>query len=742
MFADFDNDGWKDLFVTNGIKRNQRYTDLDQLITRRLDSLETIAAKRGKPLTELIDVLSFVEMAPVDELTNYIYRNNGDLTFEKRIEEWGMAHSGLSYGGAYADLDQDGDLDLVVNNVDDFAAVYRNNAMDADGDAHYLKVEVRTDGGGPAYGAKVRLYKDGALWQIQELTNARGYMSKSDDVLHFGLGGLRQVERMEIIWPDGRGREWIEVEADQLLVVDGALATELPQDQPPSSRRFYDLTSKLKLTHQHRENDYNDYKKESLLPHKMSNFGPGLAVGDVNGDGLEDFYIGGAAGYAASLYLQKSNGTFVPSEQSFWDAEAAYEDIGSLLLDIDGDADLDLYVVSGGNEFTVGDELLEDRLYLNDGVGRFARSVDRLPSVRASGSRVKAADFDGDGDPDLFVGGRLVPGKYPFPAKSTLLINDGGVFTDQTEAIAPFLMQAGLVTDAVWTDFNNDDQMDLVVVGEWMPVTFLENRDGHLIDATDQVGMTPTTGWYFSILAEDFDGDGDQDFVAGNLGLNYKYKASAAAPFEVHSDDFDNNGQHDIVLSYYEHGESYPVRGRSCSSGQIPEIAVRFPDYESYGNANLLDIYGDQLSEALHYQAKNFATIYIENTDGDGFAVRPLPNQAQFSNVNSIIAQDFNGDDHLDLLLAGNLYASEIETPRNDAGMGLFMVGDGQGGFEPISTMESGFFAPHDVKDMKLIGLGKNKTPAVLVANNNYLLQVIGGDWRSAGRRGDEVVVK
>ncbi len=726
LFADFDNDGWKDLFVTNGIKRNQRYTDLDKMITRRLDSLELIAAKQKVPLEEIIDVQSFVDMAPIDRLPNYIFKNNGDLTFQKQMTEWGMTAPGLSYGGAYADLDQDGDLDLVINNVDDFAGIYRNNLREKDSENGFLRVTVQTDDQSPAYGARATLYKDGVVWQVQELTNARGYMSKSDDVLHFGLGAVINIEKMVISWPDGRTKSWSNVPANQSLLAEPTDALVDLEQSPSNPLTFCDLTTTLELDHRHRENDFNDFKKQELLPHKMSNFGPGLAVGDVNGDGLEDFYIGGATGFAGALYLQRGEGTFTVSTQGIWQEEADYEDIGSLLLDVDGDQDLDLYVVSGGNEFEVGDPLLQDRLYLNDGWGNFAKTSDRLPDMTSSGSRVKAADFDGDGDVDLFVGGRLLPGKYPYPAKSTLLINNGGVFSDQTAALAPFLMEAGLVTDAEWTDFNNDGQLDLVVVGEWMPVTMLENRSGRLENRTDLLGLQQTAGWYFSICAEDFDRDGDTDFVVGNLGLNYKYKASVSEPFQIHSGDLDHNGAHDIVLSYHEHGEIYPVRGRSCSSSQIPEIAVRFPDYESFGKANLSDIYGEELETALQLQAYTFATSYIENVGDNQYRVTQLPNESQFSNVNTIIAQDFDGDEHLDLLLAGNLYSSEIETPRNDAGMGLYMRGDGSGNFSPVPISESGFFAPHDVKDMKVLKIGRDQVPVVLIGNNNFGMQAFG----------------
>ena len=339
-----------------------------------------------------------------------------------------------------------------------------------------------------------------------------------------------------------------------------------------------------------------------------------------------------------------------------------------------------------------------------------------------SGSCVKPFDYDADGDLDLFIGGRLVPGRYPLPASSHLLENRNGTYHDVTGQIAPGLLDLGLVTAAVWTDTNSDGLQDLVVVGEWMPITMFEQVNGRFEKKNH---LDNSTGWYYQVIAEDFDNDGDDDLVVGNLGLNYKYKASLDAPFEIYYDDFDDNGKYDIVLSYYEHGETYPVRGKSCSTQQIPDISVQFPTYESFGEANLREIYGEGLDQAVHYQAVTFASAYVENKGSGNFEIQPLSNEAQISNINNILVSDFDGDQHLDLLVSGNLYASEIETPRNDAGMGLFMKGDGKGSFTPIPLLESGFFAPHDSKDMKMIHLGRQKSPAILVANNQYYLQAI-----------------
>ncbi|MGI9542717.1 MAG: VCBS repeat-containing protein [Cyclobacteriaceae bacterium] len=726
LFGDFDNDGWKDLFITNGVKRAMRNSDLDIKYNTILDSLELVAQAENMDLWETMNIMDLVEMAPIERLTNYIFRNNGDLTFDKKTEEWGLDLPTLSYGAAYGDLDNDGDLELIVNNTDDYAHIYRNNAIEQKS-GNYLRLTITNEEGGPAYGAKVRIYKDGKFWQLQELTNVRGYKSKSEDVLHFGLGDHKQVEKVEITWSYGHRLIIENVGANQSLKIDPSMTEGQVAAKPSKSYLFSEVTDQLGIHYKHIENDYDDFQKEVLLPHKMSNFGPGLATGDVNGDELEDFYVGGAAGYSGALFLQQPEGGFVRAAQTAWGNDSLYEDLGAEFFDANGDGNLDLYVVSGGNEFEPGDISLQDRLYVNDGKGNFKLERNRLPEMHTSGSKVVPADYDSDGDLDLFVGGRLLPGKYPWPAKSYILRNDNGNFVDVTEEVAPDMLKAGLVTTAVWTDFSGDGKLDLAIAGEWMPITLLKNLGGSFENVTAQAGLDQTVGWYYALVSEDFDHDGDYDFVAGNLGLNYKYKASSEEPFEIYSDDFDKNGRLDIVLSYHEQGEIFPLRGKSCSTDQMPLLKEKFPTFESFGEANLKEIYGPQLDKALNYRATTFASSYVENLGDGSFRISKLPNEAQLSSINNIIVQDYNQDGSLDLLISGNLYPVEIETPRNDAGMGLFITGDGEGNFTPVPLTESGFFAPHDAKDMKVITIGKgvNKRDVILVANNDYWLQAI-----------------
>lgn len=723
LLADFDNDGFKDIFVSNGVKNNNRFSDLQAKYDQLLDSLNYEAQKLGVDPKELIDVMDFVKLAPTDKLSNYVYKNNGDLTFKKMVEEWGLELPTLSNGAAYADLDLDGDLDLVINNIDEEALLYKNNARELD-EGNYLRLKLRTLDNASIYGAKVSLYKDDELWQFIQVANARGFMSKSEDIVHFGMGGEAVAEKVIIEWQDGSRSTLENIQTNQLLEVKQEGGQEAAPVASSSSNKqvFKEITDLLKGEEAiHRENEYDDYLKEPLLPHKMSEFGPVMAIGDVNGDQKEDFFVGGAAGFSGTLYLQNNAGGFDAIHDGAWSQDKSSEDMGLAFFDADGDGDLDLFAASGGNEFALGTPELQDRLYLNNGRGKFTKSSSALPDYRSSSSCVLPRDFDKDGDLDLFVGGRLLPGQYPNPADSKLLENRGGRFVDITNEKAPGLNALGMVTAAAWLDYNQDGLDDLVVVGEWMPVTLFAQGPENSFERQELEGLADSDGWYYEVQADDIDGDGDEDLVVGNLGLNYKYKATEEEPFEVYSYDFDENGTLDIVLSYYEHGESFPVRGKDCSTQQIPSLSEKFTTYNEFGLSNLGDIYGAKLGDALNLQAKTFASAYIENLGDGEFDFRPLPNLAQVSSVNNILIKDYDQDGHKDLLISGNLFQSEIETPRNDAGAGLLLKGNGKGEFVAVPLTRSGFFSPYDAKDMKAIRLGTREV--ILVANNRQKLQ-------------------
>ena len=722
LFADLDNDGWKDIYVTNGLLRDIRNSDATKKVAKAIES--TVAAylkknpnPQGISIWDLVDINKVLGLVPSEKLQNYVFQNKGNLRFEKKMTDWGLDQKTFSNGAAYADLDQDGDLDLILNNVNEAAFIYQNNSQ-AINQHHFLRVQLdNADAPVVKLGSKIRLYTDQGL-QFFELSNARGIYSCSEEIAHFGLGVNRQIQRLEVEWPDGKVTKINRPKPDQTLLVPYNKARKGKVTSNPT-RLFHNSTADIQLECLHEENDFDDFKKQVLLPHKMSQFGPSLAVGEVNQDGREDFYLGGAAGKVGQLWLQQADEGFQLSSVSAFEMDKLSEDTGTAFFDADGDGDLDLYVVSGGNEYAEEAAQYQDRLYLNDGTGQFQKAQDALPKTRYSGSKVLPEDFDQDGDLDLLVTGRHIPWAYPEAASSQLLKNEGGRFIDATD-LAPTLQGIGMINDAIWADLNGDSRKEMVLLGEWTAIKVLAYDGQAFQDKTATYGLAETTGWWFSIEAADMDKDGDMDLIAGNLGLNYKYQASETEPFEVYYYDFDHNGSKDIVLAYYNFGEQFPLRGRACSAEQVPEIKKKFETYDLFASANITTVYeDDNLSKALHLKANTFASVYLENQGNKGFVNHQLPMEAQWSSINDMLIEDFNQDGNLDILVAGNLYTAEVETPRNDAGIGLVLLGDGKGSFAPLSKTESGFFAPYDVKSLARI----NKTAVLVGSNNGPVLQ-------------------
>ena len=726
LIADLDNDGHKDIFVTNGIKREIRNTDAFLKIPRYVkaavrDYQKKHPGQKGLNIWDVVNLDSVLAFLPSQKLSNYAFKNNGDLTFTKKSKDWGLDQLTFSNGSAFADLDNDGDLDLVVNNINDKAFIYRNNAGQLMAN-NYLRVKLTDGENRYLTGAKVEIQHSGHL-QFFEITAARGMFSSSEQIAHFGLGKDRKVDKLTITWPDQTQTVRKNIKVNRLLEIDKSKSPARPpapsQGQEPV---FQHYTAQSGISVRHRENDFDDFSKQVLLPHQLSRFGPALAVGDVDDNGLEDFYLGGASGYSGELYLQQPEQKFHKMTGTPWEADKMSEDVDALFFDLEGDGDLDLYVVSGGNEFEAGNSNYQDRLYINVG-GKFEKAEGVLPPMPFSGSKVVPADYDNDGDIDLFVGGRLTPHAYPMPGKSFLLNNNGGKFSDVTGTAIPGLSDLGMVTDAVWTDYDLNGTTDLIVVGEWMPITLFKNTGKVFKNITAETGFMETTGWWFDIAKADFDNDGDDDYFVGNLGKNSKYKASEDEPFQVHYDDFDGNGSKDIVLSYYNFGEVYPVRGKSCSSQQIPSLRKKFKTYDLFASSDLNAIYGvDNLGKALHYAVKTFSSVFIENMGNGQFQLKELPNEAQLSGINDFIVDDFDKDGNLDVLLAGNFYAAEVETPRHDASVGLLLAGDGKNNFKVITPQDSGFYASYDVKNMEVIQVGKDKM--ILVGVNDDFLQV------------------
>ncbi|MEL6986382.1 MAG: FG-GAP-like repeat-containing protein, partial [Bacteroidota bacterium] len=646
----------------------------------------------------------------------FAFRNNGDLSFTKMVDEWGFEDKFHSNGVAYGDLDNDGDLDLVVSNIDDFISVYENNAK-----GNYLKVKVEgSDQNKMAIGAKVIVTKSGNQ-QARDVFNTRGFQSAVSPVLHFGLGNHSNLDEVKVIWPDQKVTVKTNVKANKTITIKYSDA-QSSNAQTETLTTLFNPTSaqQLGLSFKHKESTYDDFKTEILLPHMQSRNGPNIVKGDVNGDQLEDIYIGGAAGQSGSLFIQNANNSFSTTDQNVFARHASSEDIGGIFFDADGDKDLDLYVVSGSNEFPENDKRYKDRLYMNDGEGNFKDASNALPNIYNSGSCVKSNDIDGDGDFDLFVGGKIVPNKYPFPANSTLLINENGKFKDATNELAKDLKELGLVSDAVFSDYDKDGDDDLMVTGEWMPIT-LFNNDGGKFTKTSNASLEKTNGWWFSVTASDMDGDGDDDYIVGNLGKNNKFKASSDKPFHVFCNDFDETGNVDIVLSKeYKNGNLVPVRGKECSSQQMPFINQKFSTYKEFATASLDDIYGkDKLENALHYEAYGFESVYLENKGGGNFEKHKLPNQAQMGPILSTKVIDVNNDGHKDIIGAGNIFASEVETIRYDASRGFVLLGDGKGNF--TASTNSGIYNGFDAKDLEIINRGI-KAPLVLISNNDAAL--------------------
>ncbi|WP_345158972.1 VCBS repeat-containing protein [Pontibacter saemangeumensis] len=714
LFADYDNDGRRDLLITNGYRKD--VTNLDFIIYKRQEGRFGDESHQSKAMAKLIKEL------PGVKVHNYIYRNTGNLTFADKSEEWGLDAPSYTNGTAFADLDNDGDLDLIMNNIDEAAFIYRNNANTLP-DRHYLRIRLEGDAKNKAgLGAKLTLTYDGQQ-QYHDHSVYRGYKSTVENAVHFGLGKATKAEALEVTWPDGRQQTIQNIKADQVLTVRYADATA-PGTAPAHTTiatifEAQDSTA-TGISYRHQESDFVDFKLQPLLMQKYSQGGPGIAVGDVNADGLDDFYIGGSSDAPGKLYMQASAGKF--RGRTLTDAAKHGDDMGSLFFDADNDGDLDLYIVSGGSEFKEGAAEYQDRLFLNDGKGGFTLIPAALPGLKSSGSCVVAADYDQDGDLDLFVGGRVVPQRYPLPASSHILQNNGGKFTDVTEKVCPELKQIGLVTAALWTDADLDGHTDLLLAGEWMPLTLLKNKSGRFVNATPGSGLQHAVGWWNSLVAGDFDKDGDMDYIGGNFGLNSDYKASPEEPVTVTAKDFDNNGSIDPVLGRYLMGKNYPAHPRDAMTDQMVSLRRKFQTFEQYASVGYSELFSEEeLSGAIVAQSTHLQSSYIENLGSGKFSVRPLPVQAQFAPVFGMAVNDYNGDGNLDLLLTGNNYATEVNTGWYDASIGLYLQGNGKGNLAPARATRSGFFVDTDAKGLAELALPNGKSMILSASNQGPL---------------------
>ncbi len=703
LFADFDNDGFKDLIITNGYKQNSLDNDFRVKLKNRKIAL------KGQPIPEA-ERMDWIRQIPVYKAKNHYLRNTGDLKFEDMRNTWIQSKASLSNGAVYADLDQDGDLDLVTNNIDAPASIIQNKTKNKS----YLQIALKSKDNNFAalLNAKVYGFK-GAQVFYQELTLTRGFQSSVEPLLHFGLGDIKRLDRLVIQWQNGQQQTMTAVDANQRLEVFWEDANEVAKTIITTKKQV-DQAKQLGINFTYKNNSFNDFKKEILLPHKMSTLGTDITVGDVNGDGLADFYVGGNQNQAGQLYLQKANSTFSPQKQAAFVKDAEFEDLGALFFDADGDKDLDLYVASGGGgEIEGKPNLLQDRLYLND-KGNFTRQ-NNFPAIPSSTKAIEAFDYDQDGDLDLFVGGRNEPGRYPKVPKSYFLVNDGkGNFEDQIATVANGLEYAGLITDVLSTDFNQDGALDLVVCGEWFTVSFYEQVAGRFQNVTAKISNPMKMGWWQSLMEYDYDQDGDLDIIAGNLGSNNKFHPSASHPMKVYFRDFDRNGTEDIYLSVNKDGKELPVRGRECSSQQMPFIAKKYPTYGQFAQAEIGDILGmANIDSSLVYEARTFEHTVFVNENNQFKKTVELPAIAQVSLIRGMVLWDWNKDGQSDLLTVGNLKDTEVETVSYDAGVGSVLLAKSQG-FDALSVKESGWQVSGETRDIQLLPLANGKTVALV----------------------------
>jgi len=708
LLADLDNDGWKDVWISNGYMRDVTNGDYQRYEMSKLQ--QELNAGR-------LTLVEWLKSIPSVKVASFLFRNEGDLTFTDRSVDWNSGPPAFSNGSASVDLDNDGYLDIVTNNINDAAFILRNNGAEQLGN-NFLDLRLYPEKGHTAIGAQVVLRLDDGTQQMEQVRAVRGFLSSSDMTVHFGLGKTVRVEEVEITWPDGSFQvaQGLMINTKQ-DVHQGAKLPKAPMETI-EGRVFADRSSPLPVEMEHTENAYDDFKREPLLYHKLSETGPAVAIGDVDGNGTDDIYLGGAMNATAKLFLQKPSASFTEVLIPAFVEDRIFEDVSALFLDVDLDGDLDLFVGSGGNERPASDASYVDRLYLNDGVGHFARAKDALPEARNSNACATAFDFDSDGDLDLYVGSRSVPGKYPVCPAQQLLRNDGGRFVDATDQWSTDLKYVGMITDAKSADLDKDGSPELVLAGDWMPITVFSKRNGRFVNVTEGSGLKDRLGWWCSLDIGDLDGDGYPEILAGNRGLNSGLKASVEEPISLYYKDFDGNGSMDAVLCEVVNGKDCPVQLRDRLLDQMVMLKKRFLRYATYADATITDIFTpEELQQAGILRANTFGHTLFWNRKTEGFVAQVLPNGAQLSMAQAVHLTDADGDGALDVIVAGNFYGTDTQFGWYDASIGSFLKGNGRGELVLQPATTSGLKIGGNVRHLAPIIVGGK--PCLLVVRND-----------------------
>lgn len=705
LIADFDNDGYNDVFVTNGIEHDLSNQDFR-------NKMKTNIINRKK-----VSLEEAISMMPSNKLSNYIFKNNQDLSFSNQTKDWGFGAKVNSSGAVYADLDNDGDLDLVTNNQGAEAQVYKNYS-----DANTITFSLLgTSKNINGIGTTIHVYTKG-LQQSKTLQLSRGYQSSVSNKLHFGLGESETIDSVKVFWQDGKQQLVTAIAANTMLSLKYKDASFAIEDNLENQGYFTTIDPKeLGIDYVQKKNNYDDFKLQVLLPQKQSESGNPLAIGDVNSDGLDDFFVGNGKNASGKLFIQTVDGTFLEPRTNVFDLDARFEDTGAYFMDIDNDKDLDLFITSGGYECEDSSPLLQDRLYLNDGKGQFVKS-ENLPRIYANTKAIAAADYDNDGDVDIFVGGSTKHGQYPLAEPSYVLQNENGVLSRTNGNVISEIAELQLVNDAVFSDYDADGDLDLLIVGEWMPVALFENNDGALA-RKKLPELEETNGWCQSITAIDIDQDGDEDYIIGNWGSNNKFHPSNEKPLHIYAGHFDNNASFDMALSKVSKtGELLPVRGKECSSQQTPMLNSKIKTYKEFAASTMLDIYGqDNLANAEHLMATNFKSLLLKNNGNGGFDIEILPNHAQFGPTMSSITYDFNNDGITDIFGVGNLYDAEVETIRYDSSRGYILLGNDKGAYTYLK--DPSYLNHSEAKAIKKITI--KGSDHFIILNNNTELKLL-----------------